>query len=92
MQLLKEMKPQGFPIGRTQPKVHCKVFEDKSGALEMAKVHKHRARTKHLNVKLHHDFHDYVPRGDISIHPIEMKDQLANYLMKPVNEETLARL
>jgi hypothetical protein len=40
MELAKEMKHNGFDIGATQPKVHCKVFEDNSGALEIAMVHK----------------------------------------------------
>jgi hypothetical protein len=71
--------------------MHCKVLEDNSGALEIAKIHKYRPRTKHLTVKLHH-FHDYVTRGEISINRINTKDQLADYLTKPVNAETLERL
>ena len=51
MQLLKEMKELRFPIDSTTPKIHCKVFEDNSSALEMAKVHKHHVQMKHLNVK-----------------------------------------
>ena len=86
-----EMKELGFSLGSTKPRVHCKVFEDNSGALEMAKVHKYRARTKHLNTKLHH-FRDYVSWDNILIHAISTVDQLADYLTKPVNEETLAKL
>jgi hypothetical protein len=52
MELLKELKKKEFPVRSTIPNVHCKVFEDNSGALEMATVHKPRPRTKHLNVKL----------------------------------------
>jgi len=59
MHMLQEMKGLGFEINSTTPKIHCRVFEDNSGALEMAKVHKYRARTKHLNTKYHH-FRDYV--------------------------------
>jgi hypothetical protein len=91
MELLKEMKGFGFPIRRTKPKVHCKVFEDNSGALEMAKTHKYRPRTKHINVKMHH-FRDYVERGEISIHKIDTSDQLADYLTKPVNLDILLKL
>ena len=90
MQLLKEMKTQGFPIYSPQARVHCHVFEDNSGALEMAKIHKYRPRTKHLNVRLHH-FRDYVERKEISIHPINTNDQPADFLTKALNEETLAR-
>ena len=91
MELLKEMRSLGFPIMTAKPKLHCKVFEDNSGALEMAKTHKYRPRTKHLNVKLHH-FRDYVTRGEISIHKIDTKQQRADYLTKPVNQEILEYL
>ena len=69
----------------------CKVFEDNSGAIEMARTHKYRPRTKHLNVKLHH-FRDYVSRGEILINQISSNIQLADYLTKPVNIETLTHL
>jgi hypothetical protein len=91
MELLKEMKKCGFPVTETGAQVRCKVFEDNSGALVMAKVHKYRPRTKHLNVKLHH-FRSYVESGEISIHPIDSANQLADYLTKPVNYEILSRL
>ena len=57
----------------------------------MAKTHKYRPRTKHLNVKLHH-FRDYVTRGEIEILPIDSAMQQADYLTKPVNYDTLKRL
>jgi hypothetical protein len=88
MELFKETKGMGFPIKSSQAKVHCRVFEDNSGALEMAKVHKYRPRTKHLNVRLHH-FRDYVERREISIHAINTNDQPADYLTKALNENTL---
>ena len=91
MQLLKEMKLNSFPVNKATPKVKCRVFEDNSGALEMATNHRYRPRTKHLNVKLHH-FRDYVSRGEISIHKIGTTHQLADYLTKPVNYEILTSL
>jgi hypothetical protein len=91
MQLLGEFKDHGIHVIDSTPKVHCKVFEDNSGALEMARVPKYRPRTKHLNVKLHH-FRGYVLRSEISIYKIDTKDQPADILTKPVNEETLLRL
>jgi len=39
---------------RATPKIHCKVFEDNEGAIEIANVPKMRPRTKHLNIKYHH--------------------------------------
>jgi hypothetical protein len=59
MELLKEMKGFKFPIKTAKVKVHCKVFEDNSGALEIATVHKFHPRAKHINVK-YHFFRDYI--------------------------------
>ena len=91
MQLINEMAAHGIKINHATPKVKCKVFEDNSGALEMAKEHKYRPRTKHLNNRLHH-FRDYVSRQEITIHPIGTLDQNADYLTKPLNEVDLKRL
>jgi hypothetical protein len=90
IELLKEMKSRGYPIATAMAKVHCQVFEDNSGALEMAKVHKYRPRTKHLNIRLHH-FRDYVERREISIHAIQTDEQPADYLTKALNEHQLAK-
>ena len=79
MQLLKDLKRSGFPIAPTTLKVTCRVFEDNSGSLEMVTVHKHRARTKHLNMKLHH-FRDYVTRGEVTILPTTILDHASDYL------------
>ena len=62
MELVKELKGQGFGMVSTQPTVHCRVFEDNSGALEIAKVPKMCPCTKHINIKFHH-FWDYVECG-----------------------------
>ena len=91
MQLLEEMQQFGFQVSSKIAEVKCEVFEDNSGALEMAKVHKYQPRTKHLNVKLHH-FRDYVEQGKIIIKSIKSIDQLADYLTKPVTLEILKPL
>ena len=85
------MVDYGFIKQYKGPKIYCQVYEDNSGALEMAKVHKYRPRTKHLNVKLHH-FRDYVNRGEIILSPIDSEDQEADYLTKLVTKEILQRL
>ena len=90
METLKEMKSNGIMINDVTSRVHCKVFEDNSGAIEMAKVHKYRPRTKHVNVKYHH-FRDYVTRGEVTVSAIGTKQQPADILTKPVNETTLKR-
>ena len=90
MQLLNEMSAQEIKINHATLKIKCKVFEDNSGALEMAKTHKYRPRTKHLNVRLHH-FRDYVTRQEVTIHPISTLDQSADFLTKPLNQTDLER-
>jgi hypothetical protein len=90
MHLLQEMKDYGFEINNSQTKVHCEVFEDNSGAVEIARYHKFRPRTKFLNNKLFH-FRTYVTKGDISIHPIKTDDQPADILTKPLNETDFKR-
>ena len=91
MNVLKEMKHHGFPVVNVKPKVRCEVFEDNSGALEIAMTHKYRPRTKHISVK-HHHFRDYVTRGEILVSKVGTEDQLADILTKPVNEQILVLL
>jgi hypothetical protein len=90
MRLINELKGHKFKVPQADPRVHCKVFEDNSGAIEIARFPKVRPRTKHLNVRLHH-FRDYVERGEITIHAISTNDQLADILTKPVNQGILER-
>ena len=37
MDLLNKMSERGFKVSRAKAKMHCKVFEDNSGALEIVK-------------------------------------------------------
>lgn len=67
MRLIKEMKESGFDLPIATPEVHCKVFEDNNGCLEMAQTPKMRPRTKHLNIKYHH-FRGAVAEKFITIH------------------------
>jgi len=90
MELIKELKSYGFDTASHTPKVHCRVFEDNSGAIEIAKVPKMRPRTKHINIKYHH-FRDYVERGEVTVHPIDTKEQPADMLTKPLNERALSK-
>ena len=90
MEILREMKALGFPIETTTSKIYCRVFEDNSGAIEMAKVQKYCPCTKHVNVKYHH-FRDYVDRGDVIINTIGTNEQPADILTKPVNENILRK-
>ena len=90
IELLKELKLNDFKIHQHTPKVFCKVFEDNSGAIEMAKEPKYRPRTKHINNKLHH-FRSYVHSGDITIHKVGTDDQMADILTKPLPQSTFEK-
>lgn len=90
MSLFKEMITMGLPITTSIAKVHCRVFEDNTGALEIARVAKYRPRTKHLNIRLHH-FRSYVDDGQISIHKIDTLNQPADLLTKPLNAEAFKK-
>jgi hypothetical protein len=70
----------------TKPTVYCKVFEDNSGAIELAKVPKMRPRTKHINTKYHH-FRKYVFDGKITVEHIGTNDQVADIFTKNLSEE-----
>ena len=91
MELLKEMKSIGLLVTPANADIHCQVFKDNSGAMEMAQVHKYCPRTKHLNIKLHH-FCMYVEQKEMSLHPIKLSDQIADYLTKPLNVDQSTRL
>ena len=82
MQLLEETKIElGWQTSENVPKVHCKLFEDNSGALEMARLPKMRPRTKHICVKMHH-FREYVRKGLVSINKIPTQYQLGDIATK----------
>jgi hypothetical protein len=91
MELVKELQQNGYDLTATKPTVHCRVFEDNSGALEIATVPKMRPRTKFINVQYHH-FRQYVDRNEISILPINTNDQCADILTKLVSLAKLNEL
>ena len=90
MKLLKDPKRAGFTKESTTPKVACKVFKDNSASLEMEKLHTHRARTKHIKMKLC-QFRDYVTCVEVTILLIGTLDQASNDLTKVVNKITIRR-
>jgi len=89
--LVKELRDKGVPIALCQPKIHCQVFEDNNGALELARTPKYRPCTKHINIKYWH-FIEYVTQHNIEILPVESKDQLADIFTKPLPKELFKKL
>jgi hypothetical protein len=77
MGLLQEMRELGYQVLCAEPYIYCKVFEDNSGALELAQLSKIRPRTKHINVVYQH-FCEHVRKGLIKIFPVSTKDQIAD--------------
>jgi len=87
---MEEAKHQGIPVLNAPPKIHCKVFEDNAGAIEIANVTKMRPRTKHLNIKYHH-FREEVKKGTISISHTRTEVQIADIFTKPLPEQPFAK-
>lgn len=90
MRLIKEMKESGFDLPIATPEVHCKVFEDNNGCLEMAQTPKMRPRTKHLNIKYHH-FRGAVAEKLITIHRVGTEEQMADVFTKPLGPTLFER-
>ena len=63
-ELTKELRSYHIKSHPTTLKIHCKVFEDNSGASEMAHTPKICPCTKHINNAYHH-FREYTqPASD----------------------------
>ena len=90
MDLLRELKDYDFEVIHSEPHVYCKVFEDNSGALELARLPKLRPRTKHINVAYHH-FREHVREGLIKIFPVSTHDQIADIFTKPLAQNTFTK-
>ncbi len=72
------------------PIMRCKIFEDNEGAVEMTNVPKMRPRTKHLNIK-YHFFRQFVETGILQILHITGEQQIADVLMKPLEEASFTK-
>ena len=83
MGMLQEAREHGLQADYLPPKVHCTVFEDNSGALELARLPKIWPRTKHINQSYHH-FREHVDRQDVTIQATPTEAQLADILTKPL--------
>ena len=83
LELTKEMHSYDIKLHSTRPKIHCKIFEDNSCALEMACTPKVQPCTKHINNAYHH-FCEYTQppsngaKPIIEIVPISTAEQLGD--------------
>ena len=83
MGLIKEIKMSVFRVFLKELIMHCKSFEDNSGAIDIARLTKTRPRTKHTNVVFHH-FREYVYKGLIHIQQVFVDEQCYDAWNKPL--------
>ena len=88
--MLKELSSY-FKLQKTDIITRCTVFEDNTGAEELARTAKYRPRTKHIAVKYHH-FRDKVRDGIITIEQIDTKRQLADIFTKELAKPQFEKL
>ena len=78
-------------IKRIPPRVKCKVFEDNTGCISVAKAPIMTPRTKHFALKYHH-FRSFVQKGVIEIYPIGTTKQTADTFTKPLSGDLFVYL
>ena len=81
----------GVPMKLGAPVIHCKAFEDNSGALELARLPKMRPRTRHINVKYHH-CREAVAKGRITVQHVSTTEQLGDALTKNLTRDLFVTL
>ncbi|KAL7477153.1 hypothetical protein ACHAW6_002967, partial [Cyclotella cf. meneghiniana] len=62
MELIKELRDGKFDTANTKPYIYCKVFEDNTDTLELARLPRLGSCTKHIKVCYHH-FCERVGKG-----------------------------
>ena len=83
MGLIKEVKTFGFEVFSEEPIVHCKDFEDNSGAIEITCLPKIRPHTKSINI-VFQNFREYACKGLVHTHQVSTDDQHADTWNKRV--------
>jgi hypothetical protein len=64
---------------------------DNESAIKLANNLVSHSRTKHIDVR-HHFLRDHEAKGDIKIHHVSTKKQLADIFTKPINESRFCAL
>ena len=81
--LLEEMKSHGHKIFSSTAKVHCRVFQDNSGAIEVANTPKYRPINQKVSLL------QAIHGKHLSVHAISTKDQVADIFTKPLAKALL---
>ena len=89
LNIIQELKNHQVQLLETQPTIHCQVYEDNAGAIELAKCPKLRPHTKYIAIQYHHFQHWMVPQEgekepQIKVEYINTKEQEADLLTKPL--------
>jgi hypothetical protein len=79
MELIQGIKSHNILVICTKPYIYCKVFEDNSGALELAKLPKLCPCTKHINVCYTTIFASMSERDLLKSSPLEPPTKLLMY-------------
>ena len=89
--LLEDLKGNGFNVQTNTPKVTCRTFEDKKSCKEISTNYHTRPRTKHVYVQLHY-FCSHVVSKTITIKHIFTKYHTADILTKPLCGDQFRKL
>ena len=65
-----------------KPEVHCTLFEDNNGSLNLAMSPWYIPQTKHIAIKYHH-FREHIKDNTVTaVNAIDTKDQIADQFTK----------
>jgi hypothetical protein len=85
MELIKEIREHKFEVINKQPYVNCKVFEDKSGTVELAKLPRLHPHKRHIIICYYH-FWEHVRKDLIKIFAMDTKDQITDAHTKALSK------
>ena len=91
MNLLKECIQNDLLIKHSKAEIKCTAFKDNQEALKLAYTPKLQSQTQLINIKYHH-FWQEVESGNIMLSKVNMVDQWADILTKPMEEKKFTRL
>ena len=90
MELLREIR-NAILSPENIPKLHCTIFEDNKGCIELVKAPRMRPMTNHVVLKHHHFISD-VTKKHMSIQYLNTKLQIADIFTKALNDAQLCAL
>ena len=90
MEFLKEIG-HVIPNSEQTPILHCSVYEDNQGCIDLVKTPKIRPRTKHIAIKYHH-FRKHVLNKTISVQYVDTTNQIADIFTKALPDPQFTKL